>query len=67
MKKIQIIITAGALALAACSQPAAQSKQAKPAADKQAKCKYTCTMHKDVCSEKPGICPKCGMELVEKQ
>ncbi len=26
---------------------------------------YTCPMHKDVTSDKPGTCPKCGMELVE--
>lgn len=24
---------------------------------------YTCPMHKDVTSEKPGTCPKCGMRL----
>src|SRR3989344_872288 len=27
---------------------------------------YICPMHSDVTSEKPGTCPKCGMELVEK-
>lgn len=26
---------------------------------------YTCSMHPDVKSDKPGECPKCGMELVE--
>jgi hypothetical protein len=25
---------------------------------------YTCPMHPDVTSEKPGQCPKCGMNLV---
>jgi hypothetical protein len=25
---------------------------------------YTCTMHPDVTSDKPGKCPKCGMDLV---
>ena len=25
---------------------------------------YTCPMHPEVFSEQPGICPKCGMELV---
>lgn len=25
---------------------------------------YTCTMHPEVRSEKPGRCPECGMKLV---
>ncbi len=28
---------------------------------------YTCTMHPEVRSDKPGKCPKCGMDLVEKK
>ena len=28
--------------------------------------KYTCTMHPDVSADKPGLCPKCGMDLVER-
>jgi hypothetical protein len=28
---------------------------------------YTCTMHPEVISDKPGKCPKCGMDLVEKK
>jgi hypothetical protein len=27
---------------------------------------YTCPMHPEVTSEKPGTCPKCGMQLIEK-
>lgn len=27
---------------------------------------YTCTMHPEVISDKPGKCPKCGMELVKQ-
>lgn len=37
------------------------AKKAKPA-----KVQYTCTMHPDVLSDKPGKCPKCGMTLVKK-
>lgn len=25
---------------------------------------YTCPMHADVRSDRPGTCPKCGMQLV---
>jgi hypothetical protein len=28
---------------------------------------YTCPMHPEVKSDKPGKCPKCGMDLVEKK
>lgn len=28
---------------------------------------YTCPMHPDVTSDKPGKCSKCGMELTEKE
>jgi len=28
---------------------------------------YTCTMHPEVKTDKPGVCPKCGMDLVEKE
>ncbi len=27
---------------------------------------YTCVMHPEVTSDKPGKCTKCGMELVKK-
>jgi hypothetical protein len=33
---------------------------------KPAKVQYTCTMHPEVLSDKPGKCPKCGMTLVKK-
>ncbi|WP_214069948.1 heavy metal-binding domain-containing protein [Mucilaginibacter sp. dw_454] len=28
--------------------------------------KYYCIMHPDLGSDKPGVCPKCGMQLVER-
>lgn len=41
---------------------------ATPAASKpaKAKVKYTCPMHPEVVSNKPGTCPKCGMNLEKK-
>jgi hypothetical protein len=57
MKRLVVIL---AVVLAGCTQLTPQ-KQAVT------KCKYTCVMDKDVCSEKPGVCPKCGMKLVEKE
>ncbi len=29
------------------------------------KIKYTCPMHPEIISEKPGTCPRCGMKLVK--
>ncbi|MEO8950176.1 MAG: heavy metal-binding domain-containing protein [Mucilaginibacter sp.] len=40
-----------------------KTKKVKPVA----KVQYTCTMHPEVISDKPGKCPKCGMTLVEKK
>ena len=28
---------------------------------------YTCSMHPEVISDKPGKCLKCGMELIKKK
>lgn len=44
---------------------AEETKKVNTAA--QSKSTYTCPMHPEVISDKPGKCPKCGMELVEKE
>ncbi|HEX4373047.1 MAG TPA: heavy metal-binding domain-containing protein [Puia sp.] len=46
---------------------AQSSKTKMPKTDTVVKKVYTCTMHPEVISDKPGKCPKCGMELVEKK
>jgi len=40
------------------------SAQYAGAGGQNAGIKYTCVMHPDVIADKPGQCPKCGMELV---
>lgn len=57
MKKILFL----AIALMTCSVIFAQEKTA---ADTTAKAVYTCTMHPEIRADKPGKCPKCGMDLV---
>jgi hypothetical protein len=37
----------------------------KKAKNNIAEDKYTCSMHSEVISDKPGKCPKCGMTLVK--
>ena len=46
-----------------------RSSDASPATRKSAEGKvmYTCPMHPEVIQDKPGKCPKCGMNLVEKK
>jgi hypothetical protein len=39
----------------------------QPAQKSEKVVQYTCPMHPDVVQEKPGKCPKCGMDLVEKK
>ena len=61
MKTIKMFLTVTIL-LATASLANAQSKT-----DSIVKTVYTCTMHPEVISDKPGKCPKCGMELVAKK
>jgi len=71
MKKAMLM--AGAILFAAVTAFAANPTTGKTTADttkkaKPAKVVYTCPMHPDVISYKPGKCPKpnCGMTLVKK-
>jgi len=66
MKKLVIIIAFAGLifSISACDHPADKAGNSKEV--KKKKGKYFCTMNPDVTSDKPGTCPKCGMELVER-
>ena len=71
------IVAAGLIAVVASGASASESVSAagaggdsgtkeQPGAKKPAKV-YTCPMHPEVISDKPGNCPKCGMKLVLKR
>jgi len=65
----QLFVVAMALI---CAAPAGFAQQQKPAKKdstqhKMEKVVYTCPMHPEVTSDKPGKCPKCGMTLVVKK
>ena len=66
MKTLIILLIALTGTFTAIAQP---TRVAKPnsEADSTVKTVYTCTMHPEVISDKPGSCPKCGMKLVAKK
>ena len=66
MKKTGIIIAFAGLmfSISACDHQTDKAGTSKEV--KKKKGKYFCTMNPDVTSDKPGTCPKCGMELVER-
>ena len=53
------------------NEPQINSELNKPHTTDQGKeiaaTKYTCAMHPEILSDKPGTCPKCGMVLIKKQ
>lgn len=63
MKRSLIILVLAALSLG--SLASCNSNTTKTTVVKK-KSKYMCTMHPDLSFDKPGVCSKCGMELVER-
>jgi Cu+-exporting ATPase len=64
--KTSIVIFATAALLAVTFNACNNNNQANSTTSHPKKGKYTCTMHPAISSDKPGVCPKCGMELVER-
>lgn len=60
---ITMIIATG---FAACSG-GTNKNNSQDSSAMTAKVMYTCSMHPEVISDKPGKCPKCGMDLVKKE
>jgi transcription initiation factor IIE alpha subunit len=68
MKKVILIATVilfFATAFTACNNDKSNTNTQKETltADEM----YTCTMHNEVMGDKPGSCPKCGMNLVKQK
>ena len=68
MKKNFLIVVFALFAVQMFNSCGGSTSKDKPATSKQvAEVKYTCPMHPEVITDKPGKCPKCGMALVEKK
>jgi len=70
MNKKTFIIIASFLLVSlftsSCSEKTS-STQSTSITNDSVKVVYTCPMHPEVISDKPGKCPKCGMDLVIKK
>ncbi len=65
MKRVIILIIAIVSGFGTFAQKSKNNQPVKKTAPMQAK--YTCPMHTDVSSDKPGKCPKCGMDLTRSK
>lgn len=65
MKKIILssMLVLSSVFIASCS---GENESTENATSEQGKEVYTCPMHPEVTSDKPGDCPKCGMALEKK-
>ena len=62
---VSLLIMGGGSTIA-CAQEK-QHEHGKSEAQEEYKAEYTCSMHPEVSADKPGRCPKCGMNLVLRE
>jgi membrane fusion protein, copper/silver efflux system len=68
MRKTIVILSIVSLLLAGISCSGSKSNSGSADSSRIAtEVYYTCSMHPKVHSEKPGNCPTCGMELIQKE
>ena len=67
-KKISVLIAIAAAFAGFMPGPRIIAQEAvKSVSDEVPRQKYTCVMHPEVISDKPGKCPKCGMTLIQRK
>lgn len=66
-KLIYLVILVAGFAFAGSFSIAAYGQKPQNLPVKQQTVQYTCPMHAEVISDKPGVCPICGMILVQKK
>jgi hypothetical protein len=68
MKKVinSMFLTAFLVFAVTCKSSTPKDISHSEVKNDKAKLYYTCSMHPEIHSDKPGNCPKCGMELVMK-
>jgi hypothetical protein len=66
MKKLIVLLVTAICTLSVIAQTG-KEKMSSDKLDTTSEVIYTCTMHPEVTTGKPGICPKCGMALMQKK
>jgi hypothetical protein len=65
--KIEWIFSIAFIFSIICFHSSAQTDTSKTISNVTDTIKYTCSMHPEVISDKPGYCPKCGMKLIKME
>jgi len=69
MKKFMFFVAITALStfVLSCGSGASKTPDKFDKKEVSSEAYYTCSMHPEIHSDKPGKCPKCGMELIKKE